>query len=60
MPRNIIDITDLSVAEIDQLIAALPAGTVRAFERYSADGRAGNLNRYVLLRRTSAKLARSA
>lgn len=38
--------------EIDQLIEALPAGTVRPFERYSADGRAGNLNRYVLLRRT--------
>ena len=37
--------------EIDQLIEALPAGTVRPFERYSADGRAGNLNRYVLLRR---------
>lgn len=46
--------------EIDRLIAALPAGTVRAFERYSADGRAGNLNRYVLLRRTSTELARSA
>lgn len=46
--------------EIDRLIAALPAGTVRAFERYSADGRAGNLNRYVLLRRTSIELARSA
>ena len=39
--------------EINRLIAALPAGTVRAFERYWADGRAGNLNRYVLLRRTS-------
>ena len=38
--------------EIDQLIEALPADTVRPFERYSADGRAGNLNRYVLLRRT--------
>lgn len=38
--------------EIDQLIEALPAGTVRPFERYSADGRPGNLNRYVLLRRT--------
>lgn len=37
--------------EIDQLIEALPADTVRPFERYSADGRAGNLNRYVLLRR---------
>lgn len=39
--------------EIDQLIKALPAGTVRPFERYSADGRTGNLNRYVLLRRTA-------
>lgn len=37
--------------EIDQLIEALPADTVRPFERYSTDGRAGNLNRYVLLRR---------
>ena len=39
--------------EIDQFIEALPAGTVRPFESYSADGRAGNLNRYVLLRRTA-------
>ena len=34
--------------EIDALVASLPAG-VREVERFSADGKSGNLNRYVIL-----------
>ncbi|WP_102371475.1 class I SAM-dependent methyltransferase [Enorma phocaeensis] len=39
-------------AEIDQLVASLPAGIVREAARFSADGRSGNLNRYLVLERT--------
>lgn len=39
-------------AEIDQLVASLPAGIVREAVRFSADGRSGNLNRYLVLERT--------
>lgn len=39
-----------SDAEIDRLLAAASSG-VTELERYSADGRGGNLNRYVILKR---------
>ena len=39
--------------EIDRLIAALPGGAMRELERYSADGRSGDLNRYIILQRTA-------
>lgn len=38
-------------AEIDRLVATLPAGAVREIARFSADGRSGDLNRYLILER---------
>ena len=38
-------------AEIDRLVATLPAGAAREVARFSADGRSGDLNRYLILER---------
>lgn len=38
-------------AEIDALLGPLPEGAVQELARFSADGKAGDLNRYVILRR---------
>lgn len=38
-------------AEIDRLVATLPAGAAREIARFSADGRSGDLNRYLILER---------
>lgn len=46
--------------EIDRLIAALPAGTAREVCRYSADGRSGDLNRYVILQRLDTSRCKEA
>lgn len=46
--------------EIDRLIAALPTGTARETCRYSADGRSGDLNRYVILQRLDTSRCKEA
>ena len=46
--------------EIDRLIAALPAGTAHEACRYSADGRSGDLNRYVILQRLDTSRCKEA
>lgn len=38
-------------AEIDRLVATLPAGAAREIARFSADGQSGDLNRYLILER---------
>lgn len=40
-------------AEIDRLVATLPAGAAREVARFSADGRSGDLNRYLILERAA-------
>ena len=37
--------------EIDELVSALPAGMATEISRFSADGKTGTLNRYIMLKR---------
>lgn len=46
--------------EVNRLIAALPAGTAHEVCRYTADGRSGDLNRYVILQRLDTSRCKEA